>query len=155
MVIRLKDSSGTLRTVGRVRVMDNNGVLRNISRIRVKDDTGTLRTVFTSLSVNSNVNDIYLTGTSTTLISGTVSLSVSGGTAPYTYVWTSAISSGTGLISFTNASGVSTQVRASGLVSGDSLLGSITCIIIDAGAIVQMITIPFEFIYFDPENPTP
>lgn len=155
MVISLKDSAGTLRTVGRVRVVDSNGVLRNISRIRVMDDTGTLRTVFTSLSVSSNTANIYITGTRNTLISGTVSLTVSGGTTPYTYSWASTIDSGAGSISFTNASGASTQVRASGLANGDSLVGSVTCTVTDAGAIVQMITIPFEFNYFDPENPTP
>lgn len=155
MVIRLRDSTGTLRTVGRVKVKDNNGVTRTVSRIRVMDDTGTLRTVFNSLSVSSSVSDISITGTSNVLISGTVAITVSGGTAPYTYAWTSNVDFGTGSISFTNASGTATQVRASGLFSGTDLLGTVTCTVTDDASVVQVITIPFMFLYFDPENPTP
>lgn len=88
---RIRNASGTLRTVARIRMRDAGGVLRTIQRIRMRDTTGTLRTVFQYLSAvisatkSASASGAFSSGVVTT---ATETVTVSGGTAPYTYAWT-------------------------------------------------------------------
>ena len=149
MVTKVEDSTGTLRSISRIRVRDGNGILRIVSRVRVVDNLGTLRTVFASLALSSSTALVKATGSGAFLISGTVLVTTTGGFAPYTYAWTSTITSGAGNIAFTSTNNFTTQVGASDLNENVPLEGFVRCTVTDDNGTVQAIDIPFYFLTFD------
>lgn len=89
--VKIRDASGTLRTVARIRMRDAGGVLRTIQRIRMRDASGTLRTVFQFLT--ATISTALAASDAGAASSGVVTtanetVTVTGGTAPYTYAWT-------------------------------------------------------------------
>lgn len=89
--IRIRDQTGTLRTVTRIRMRDQTGTLQTIQRIRMRDQTNTLRTVYQYLSVTLDTYYEYQSdsGPAATgsVTSDTITGTPTGGTAPYTYLW--------------------------------------------------------------------
>ncbi len=89
--VRMRDAGGVLRTITRIRMRDAGGVLRTIQRIRMRDAGGVLRTVYQYLSISLDVTAIagYNSGAASagTVATAAVTGTVSGGTAPYTYLW--------------------------------------------------------------------
>lgn len=90
--IKLRDAGGALRTLSRIRLRDAGGTLRTITRVRMRDATNTLRIVYDSTgastfsaSPSAGLVTAQDVGTATT---NTVTVTPSGGTAPYTYAWT-------------------------------------------------------------------
>lgn len=90
--IRLRDASGTLRTVTQLRMRDAGGTLRTITRVRLRDQNNVLRIVYDpagastfSASPDSIATAGFGVGTATT---GTITVTPSGGTAPYSHAWT-------------------------------------------------------------------
>lgn len=91
--IRMRDAGGTLRTITQLRMRDAGGTLRTISRVRMRDASNTLRIVYdpsgaSSLTATPDFfhrnGTTFGTGTATTSV---VTVTASGGTAPYTYAW--------------------------------------------------------------------
>lgn len=92
--LRVRDSGGTLRTITQLRARDAGNTLRTITRIRTRDASNTLRTVYDPAGASSltatpdhstRFGSCFGTGTSTT---NSVTVTASGGTAPYSYAWT-------------------------------------------------------------------
>lgn len=84
--IRLRDESNTLRTIIGIKMRDAGGIMRNITRVRMRDASNILRTVFGALSVSANTPVSGTSGTSP-VTSSTSTVTVTGGVAPYTYLW--------------------------------------------------------------------
>lgn len=111
--VRMRDASGTLRTISRIRMRDAGNVLRTIQRIRMRDASGTLRTVFQYFLATIPTSETQLaTGaaSSGTVTSDSQAVTVTGGTAPYTYAWSYV--SGSLAISITSPTGSSTTFSA-------------------------------------------
>jgi hypothetical protein len=86
--IRFRDAGGTLRTAARIRARDDAGNLRTIRRVAVRDASGILREVFRSLAASLSPTTLSQSGaTSSITTSGSCTVTVVGGTAPYTYLW--------------------------------------------------------------------
>lgn len=91
--IRLRDASGTLRTITQIRARDAGGTLRTITRVRVRDAGNVLRTVYDTSGGTAFAATVTPTSVSgRTAGSGSVTtnaatVTASGGTAPYTYSW--------------------------------------------------------------------
>lgn len=89
--IRMRDAAAVLRTISRIRMRDGGGVLRTIQRVRMRDAAGVLRTVWEYLSVVLDVYYVYgLNGGAASygvVTTATVTATVTGGTAPFTYLW--------------------------------------------------------------------
>lgn len=92
--LRVRDASGTLRTIVQLRMRDAGNTLRTITRVRMRDAGNVLRVVYdttgaSSFAVTSAPNFVvgssYLTGTATT---DSTTATATGGTGPYTYAWT-------------------------------------------------------------------
>lgn len=89
--LRMRDASGTLRTISRIRMRDAGGVLRTIQQIRMRDAGGVLRLVFQYLSVALSTYYAFATNSgaasSGTTTTASVTSTVIGGTGPFTYLW--------------------------------------------------------------------
>lgn len=99
MVARLKarDAGGTARTITQFRARDAAGTLRTITRARTRDQNNVLRVVYdpsgaSSFTATPSDTDAVGLGIATAT-TGNVTVTPSGGTAPYTYVWTRVSSS--------------------------------------------------------------
>jgi hypothetical protein len=90
MQIRMRDAGGVLRTISRIRMRDAGNVLRTLSRVRMRDAAGTLRTVwqyFTATIPSTEHAVASGLASSGTVTSSSIAVTVTGGTAPYTYLW--------------------------------------------------------------------
>lgn len=89
--LRMRDAGGVLRTITRIRMRDAGGILRTIQRIRMRDTGGVTRTVFEYLSVTLDTYAVYSTDSGPAanglVTSATVTGTVNGGVAPFTYLW--------------------------------------------------------------------
>jgi hypothetical protein len=112
------------------------------------DSTGTLRTVYNNISVSISPDSVVLNGFGSTLVSGTVIVTATGGT---TYAWSLVSSTGTGSLSFSNPTGSSTSLIATGLAEGEAFNGIARCTVNS----VQSIEIPFYFYRFSTTSPDP
>lgn len=89
--VRIRDAGGVLRTISRIRMRDATNTLRTIQRIRMRDAANVLRTVYQYLTVtldnyttwDSNSGAASSGGVTSITVTGTVA----GGTAPFTYSW--------------------------------------------------------------------
>jgi len=92
-LVKLRDASGTLRAVTRIRGRDSGGTLRTVTRVRARDANNVLRIVYDPAGASSlaaTASDFYPHGT--TLGTGTATTNATtvtptGGTGPYTYAW--------------------------------------------------------------------
>lgn len=128
--MKIRDASGTLRTITSIAVRDAGGVLRQIQTIKARDAAGVLRVVFNGLKVSASpssaIGYCYSSGFDTA-ITGYVYANVTGGTAPFTYAWTA--DSGWSALSPTN---YATSFRSPGLNPGDEATGSAYVTVADA-----------------------
>lgn len=128
MPLRIRDAANTLRTITRVKMRDAGGILRNIQRIRMRDAGGTLRTVFIGMSAvaTSPANGTSASSPVTSLNSV---VTVTGGVAPFTYIW-DAIENSAG-ITIVSPSASATTFRKS-MPSADTVNGTFQCTVVDA-----------------------
>lgn len=111
--VRVRDSSGVLRTVAQIRMRDEGNILRTIQRIRMRDSGNVLRTVwqFFAASIPSSVSTTNTGAASSgTVTTPSQAVTVTGGTSPYTYAWE--FVSGSAAISITSPTGSSTTFSA-------------------------------------------
>lgn len=90
--IRIRDAGGVLRTISQIRMRDAGNVLRSISQVRMRDAGGVLRTVWNAMSLA--LSDVFVSGYDSGLgpgpqfvASNSVTVTPTGGVAPYTYDW--------------------------------------------------------------------
>lgn len=129
--IRFRDTGGTLRTTARIRMRDEGGTLRTIQRIRVRDASNILRTVWQAMTVSLSASTATGTGATSTITSSSVTATPSGGTSPYTYLW-SAAPYNYDSIAATTPTAATTTFRRTGCASGDIYIGDFTCTATDA-----------------------
>jgi hypothetical protein len=145
MTVKVRDSTGTLRTVNRIRVMDG-GVLRTIRSVKVEDSLGVLRTVYTSMAVTSNFSTFSAVGSNEPVLSTpTCVVSVTGGAAPLTYAWTSSVISGAGSATATAPTSSTTIFSATGLMPYSPLVVAFTCTVTDNASVVATVTVTVTF----------
>lgn len=96
--IRMRDSAGTLRTIDgtgstRIRMRDASNTLRTITRVRMRDASNVLRVVYdvsgtSSFAATSNYATVFGSSASSTVVTSAVTVTPTGGTAPYFHSWT-------------------------------------------------------------------
>jgi hypothetical protein len=130
--IRARDTGGTLRTLVRVRARDESGTLRTITRILVRDASNILRTVWQGgISASLSSSSVTASGATSLIVTGSVTVTPSGGTAPYTYLWQAAPYNTDG-ITVTSPTAATTTFRRNSCASGDTYLGNFFCTVSDA-----------------------
>lgn len=133
--IRMRDSGGTLRTLARIRMRDEGGVLRTIQRIRIRDVSNILRTVWQSMTAAASPGVISATGSTSTITTTSAAVAVTGGTSPFTYLWSPAAYN-TDSVGITSPTAAITTFRRGACNSGDTYLGDFTCEVTDALGVV-------------------
>lgn len=134
MGVRIRDGAGNARSVTGIKVRDAGGVLRTVQMARVRDGSGTLRTVFTAMSAAPSAPNVYGTAGSfgpggVFVQSSPVTVTVSGGVAPFTYAWTR--DSGSATINATLPAAATTRFSAT--VPYDSeVSANFVCTVTDA-----------------------
>jgi hypothetical protein len=92
-------------------------------------------TVSGSLSITAPPSVTNTAGTTSTVVTGTITATASGGTPPYHYAWRSDESDGITALAPVAAS---TSFKRSGMFSGDTYQGIFYCAVVDAlGAIAN------------------
>lgn len=90
--LRLRDASGTLRTITQLRMRDAGGTLRTITRVRLRDQNNVLRVVYDpsgASSFTATPDETLVYGFDiATATTPPVTVTAAGGTAPYDYDWT-------------------------------------------------------------------
>lgn len=134
--VRIRDASGTLRTVTRIRMRDAGGVLRTIQRIRMRDAGNVLRTVWQYLqaTLNKTTTEGSYNGASSSaqdITTAAVVASPIGGTAAFTYAWSQVGTSAyTWLIN--SATSASTTFTGQGIPAGTIESVTFQCVITDS-----------------------
>lgn len=138
MTIKLRDETGVLRTIQRIRFRDSTGVLRTIQSVKMRDDTATLRTVFTYLTAAASpVNTTGAnsgTAASGDVTTATITVTPTGGASPYTYAWE--YISGNVSIAPNTPTSASTTFTLVGAFDGISYTAVYRCKVTDANGAV-------------------
>lgn len=129
--IRIRDAGGTLRTLARIRMRDEANNLRTIQRIRIRDASNILRTVWQAMTAALSGSTASGTAATSLITTGTVTVTPSGGTAPYNYFWEAAPYNSDG-VGISTPTAATTSFRRNGCVSGDSYIGDFFCTVTDA-----------------------
>ena len=146
--IRMRDAGGTLRTITQIRMRDAGNVLRTITQVRMRDAGGTLRTVWSAMTVA--LSAVFDWGYDTGLGAGPqlvgsagVTVTPTGGTAPYTYNWYY-VTGYVGMVP-TTPNAATTQFHATILGVRDT---AFACDVTDANGIVKttgLVSVELEY----------
>jgi len=136
---------GAVQAITAMKVMVA-GTLRTIRTVKAKQG-GTLRTIATFVpAMTASVSPTTATGADTsrfpkTVASNAVTVTPSGGAAPYTYAWT-VIDTTLGSPSFSSASSATVVVYQSLSPDTDNS-GTVRCTVTDAYSQVATVDVPF------------
>jgi hypothetical protein len=122
---------------------DDGGQLRTIQRVRARDASNVLRTVWQALSAVSNRPTVTGTASSSSAASVTTNsatITVLGGTAPFTYAWTVGVSDG-GAWSADSPTAATTTFACAGVGPGDLYTAELICTVTDAGGATTRVVI--------------
>lgn len=126
----VRNPASLLKGLTGIAARDAGAVLRTINTGKARDAASVLKTIFNGLKVSASpssaIGYCYSSGFDTA-ITGYVYANVTGGTAPFTYVWTA--DSGWSALSPTN---YATSFRSPGLNPGDEATGSAYVTVTDA-----------------------
>ena len=138
--IRIRDATNTLRTLTRLRIRDASNVLRTVQRVRMRDAGNVLRTVFQALSATLSPTSLTPTGTTPTITTSACVATPSGGTGPYTYLWSYTFHDSATLptINFGTTSGASFSQGS--MVSTDIYNATAVCTVTDTASGVSAVT---------------
>jgi hypothetical protein len=102
--------------------------------------------VITGFTVNPGSN-ISSSGGGTSRSLGTRTASISGGTAPYSYLWSDNDTSG-GDVTLTNATTATVGISVSGATNPGEIRSSISCTVTDASGLVKVGYFDIDVIFF-------
>jgi hypothetical protein len=117
-----------------IAVVDAASVLKTVQAAYVRTAAG-LKAFFASMaaSAGANVNGYGNSSSSVDVTTGTVTCTVTGGVAPFTYLWTEVSSDGTwNILSATSAS---TAFEAVSVSPSNSVHGEFKCTVTDANGV--------------------
>lgn len=144
MALKLKNEAGVLKTITSLKLRDGSG-MKTIRTLKLMDADGvTLRTVATfvpPMTASPSLSSVSAEGDSSTLDTFPVTVTPSGGSAPYTYAW-SIISGTATILSPTNAT---TQFRKSGLIAGVEAFATAQCDVTDSSAQTASVVVELSF----------
>jgi len=140
-MIRARDSAQ--RVLAGVKARNASNVLKTILDVKVRDASA-LRTVFTSFGGSAGLTVTpelaygygYSKG-SITISTNSVTVTVSGGVAPYTFAWTGA----SGAWTIINPTSDTTAFRRSSVGAGTNDSRTFTCTVTDANGATSSITV--------------
>lgn len=133
--MKLRDSSGNLRTITSMKVRDGSGALRAITSMKVRDSGGVLRTISggsgggssgAQLSPMLLQGYVYSAG-SPRATTNAAYITMSVGVSPYTVVWHPDTD-----WSAVNPTSLTTAFRSPPLFSGDLVSGQVYAVVTDA-----------------------
>jgi hypothetical protein len=118
----------------------------------MRDASGVLRTVFTYLSVALNVSEVYGSNSglasSGSVTTASVTSTVSGGTAPYTYAWSKR--SGHSAITINTPTASSTSFTVNPAFDGPAYVAEIILTVTDVnGAVAVSAVLYVEISWYD------
>lgn len=137
-MIRARTLSG-VKAASALRVRDGGAVLKTVGNVRVRDASSTLRLVYSSASggaftVSASPLVCYggrAGGATLSVTSEEVSVSITGGSGPYTYAW-SLIAAVDGTWAVTAPNADKTNFVVSSVPSGDTYTATFKCTVTDA-----------------------
>ncbi len=131
MTLKFKDDGGTDRTITAIQFMDDGGTDRTIERIKLgtKVIFSITPDISVVLSLDSVGADAGGTGVATTV---TVTATPSGGTAPYTYLWTLEDIVGSGSPTIDSTTTAATSFSITGIATDEFCTATARCTAKDA-----------------------
>jgi hypothetical protein len=131
-MLRIRDTGGTLRTIGKLSVKDDGGVVRELQKLSVKDG-GVLRQVFSSITASATtpVTGIEAVNHPVRVSTTPSTATPTGGVAPYAYAW-AVVNSSFGTWDFDAPTSDTTSARCSFLAPGADASAQVQCTITDA-----------------------
>lgn len=133
-MIQFKDETNTLRTVREIKFRDESNVSRSVAAIYFRDASNTLRTAWQKFTASASPTSVEGYGQSAGLmniVTTATTVTVVGGSAPYTYSWTTAAAGWAALY----PTAKDTAFRSPPLGSGSSSSASFTLTITDASGV--------------------
>lgn len=138
MGITVRDLAGIDRAITGIKVRDGS-LLRTILRVKVVDADGTtLRTVatfsppMTASASPSSVEAYAFSASPATINGGPVTVTPSGGTAPYAYSWSVLSYDAPSPPTFSNATSAATLIVQAGVPDGEAYSATVSCTVTDA-----------------------
>lgn len=144
MTIRRETADG-LKTVARIRRVTAGGTTRILRMGRVKADL-TVETFYNdvpTLSVTISPNPASFTTTGNTTVQGSLTATITGGMAPFTYAWS--VVSSTKPTAFTSPSLSTTLARQTGVVADETGTAELKVEVSDRAGQAANSTVSAEF----------
>jgi len=133
MSLKIKDATGTVRTIKRLSIKDNGGTLRVLQQLSLKDASGTLRPIFTGMTAAAAPDTISGTGASPGLVNITTSSTTAtptGGIGPYNFNWS--LTPDMGYWTIDSPTAATTTATAHYVSSGELVSASLSCQVTDS-----------------------
>ncbi len=137
-MLRIRDASNTSRSITDIKFRDVGNILHDLSFMKVRDASGVLRTIWQRLNVTA---DAFVSGYGNsnapiTITTNSPNPVVFGGTAPFTYSWSSV--PGWTVLYPTQ---LNTSFRRPGVANGDSYDETFTLTVTDASGNVATVDV--------------
>jgi len=142
-MIEIRDASGVATRLKEIEVRDGSGVAVPVTIVQVRDASGVAKTVWQTMAVSASPSAITGYGSSTSSIditTGVVTVSVDGGTAPFSYAW-ARTDGGGGSWSAIVPTGASTAFKALAIAGGADATSEFTCTVTDANGLTDTVAI--------------
>jgi hypothetical protein len=146
MAFKFKDGDGTIRTASALKFMDAGRTIHSARTIKFKDAT-TLRTIATfTTPMTVSVSSPYLlaSGAGSSVTTDALTATPTGGTAPYTYLW-----SRVGSCTITNTTSASTTFSEFGLGFSEDRISTVTVTATDSAGQSNTDSATVEIIRYD------
>ena len=153
MPINVTDDTTADRLITEIEVTDAGNVNRAITEIRVIDSSGTDRIVFPGggeMMLTATPDSVFaFTSGGDPAVTNTTTITVDGGTAPYTYAWT--VQSYSSLVSPTvdNPTSATTSFTQTGIGASDYQYATFRCTVTDTTSSTATIDVTGTFSSID------
>lgn len=137
-MIRVKTTTG-VKAAAEISIRDAAAALKVVANVRVRDAANALKLVYSSSATGAftvSASPLTAFGARTgagplAITSEEVAVTITGGAAPYTYLW-SEVSALSGTWSIQNSTSDRTRFTCSGVPLGDSYVAEFKCTVTDA-----------------------